>query len=162
MEGVATLVTIQQLSVREGREEEFVARFRTLDVLGLAAEAASGELIEASMLQNGRLFLVVTSWLSEAGMDGWIASPARERVRAELEPLYDETPVVERYPIRDRYPSDDWREQRAQSRSVGEHPNDLAGSCREAIEQPSARSRRAHDPGFERRTDTRDHRRHPR
>jgi heme-degrading monooxygenase HmoA len=106
VEGGATLVTIQQLSVLEGREEEFVARFQTLDVLGLAAEAAGGELLEAAMLQDGRRFLVVTSWLSPAGMDGWIASPARERVRAELEPLYDGPPAVDRYPIRARYPSD--------------------------------------------------------
>ena len=58
------------------------------------------------MLQDGGRFLVVTSWVSSAGMDRWIASPERERVRAELEPLYERPAVVNRYPIRVRYPSD--------------------------------------------------------
>jgi len=106
VEAGATLVTIQRISVREGSEADFVARFRDLDVLGLAAEAAGGELLEAVLLQDGRRFQVVTSWVSPAGIDGWIASPARELVRSELEPLYDEPPVVDRYPIRHRYPSD--------------------------------------------------------
>jgi heme-degrading monooxygenase HmoA len=103
----AALVTIQQLHVAPGNEEEFVARFEELDVLGLAAEAAGGELLDAVMLQDGARFLVVTSWVSPAGMDGWIASAARERVRDALEPLYERPAVVDRYPIRVRYPSDE-------------------------------------------------------
>jgi heme-degrading monooxygenase HmoA len=100
------LVTVQELAVAPGREEEFVARFEALDVLRLAAEAAAGELIGAVMLQDGPRFLVVTSWASRAGIDAWIASPARERVRAELEPFYERPAVVNGYPIRSRYPSD--------------------------------------------------------
>jgi heme-degrading monooxygenase HmoA len=100
------LVTVQDLTVTAGREEEFVARFKELDVLRLAAEAAAGDLIEAVLLQEGQRFLVVTSWASRAGIGAWIASPARERVRAELEPFYERPAVVNGYPIRSRYPSD--------------------------------------------------------
>jgi heme-degrading monooxygenase HmoA len=102
----ATLVTIQELLVAPGREEEFVERFEALDVLGLAAEAAEGDLLEAVMVQDGARFLVVTAWVSPAGMDGWLASPARERVRDELEPLCERPAVVNGYPIRVRYPPD--------------------------------------------------------
>jgi heme-degrading monooxygenase HmoA len=112
----ATLVTIQELHVAPGTEEEFVARFTALDVLGLAADAAGGELLEAVVLQDGARFLVVTSWVSPAGLDGWIDSPARERVRDELEPLYERPAVVNRYPIRVRYPSDRGRAHREQRR----------------------------------------------
>jgi heme-degrading monooxygenase HmoA len=101
----APVVTIQELHVAPGSEEEFVARFEELDVLGLAAEAAEGELIDAVMVQDGARFLVVSSWVSPAGMDRWIVSPARERVRSELEPLYERPAVVNRYPVRVRYPS---------------------------------------------------------
>jgi hypothetical protein len=87
-------------------EDEFVARFEALDVLRLAADAARGELLEAVVLQDGSRFLVVTSWVSAAGLDGWIDSSARARVRHELEPLYERPAVVNRYPIRVRYPPD--------------------------------------------------------
>jgi heme-degrading monooxygenase HmoA len=100
------LVTVQELTIAPGREEEFVARFEALDVLGLATAAAAGELIDAVVLQDGPRFLVVTSWTSSAGIDRWLASPARERVRAELEPLYDRPAVVNGYTIRARHVSD--------------------------------------------------------
>src|SRR5262245_60484122 len=93
------LVTVQELSIAPGREEEFVSRFEALDVLGLAAAAAGGELLDAIVLQDGPRFLVVTSWESDAGIEGWLASPARERVRAELEPFYERPAVVNGYAI---------------------------------------------------------------
>jgi heme-degrading monooxygenase HmoA len=99
-------VTIQELHVVAGREEEFVARFTALNVLRLAAEAAGGELLDASLVQEGARFLVVTSWASSVGIEVWIASPARELVRAELEPLYERAATVSRYPVRVRYASD--------------------------------------------------------
>jgi heme-degrading monooxygenase HmoA len=69
------IVTIQRLSVVPGREDAFVARFRELDVLGLAAAAAGGELERAMVVQDGSTFLVVTVWTSPAGIERWIASP---------------------------------------------------------------------------------------
>ncbi len=80
------LLTVQELHVVAGREEEFVARFAELDVLRLAAEAAGGELVDASLVQEGARFLVVTSWASSAGIEAWIASPARELVRESWSP----------------------------------------------------------------------------
>lgn len=100
------VVTIQELHVAPGREEEFVARFESLDVLRLAADAAD-ELLEATMLQDDSRFLVVTRWVSAAGIDAWIASPSRELVRGELEPLYARPPTVTRHSIRSRHISDD-------------------------------------------------------
>lgn len=100
------LVTVQELTIVPGREDEFLARFEALDVLGVAAAAAGGELLEAIVLQDGPRFLVVTRWASGAGIDGWLASPARERVRAELEPFYERPAVVNGYAIRARHVSD--------------------------------------------------------
>jgi len=99
------LITIQELHVAPGKEKEFTARFEALDVLGLAAEVAGGDLLDAVLLQEGANFLVVTSWASPAGIDRWVASPARQRVHDELEPLYERPAVVNRYQARVRYPS---------------------------------------------------------
>jgi heme-degrading monooxygenase HmoA len=101
----AQLITVQELHVASGKEEEFTASFEAMDVLGLAADAAGGDLLDAVLLQEGTRFLVVTSWASPAGIDRWVASPARERVRQELEPLYERPAVVNRYQARVRYPS---------------------------------------------------------
>lgn len=97
------ILTVQELRITPGREEEFITRFAELDVLGLAADAAGGTLTEASVVQNGSTFTVVTSWESARGLDEWVASPSREQVRRALEPFYVEPPTVVRYSLRARY-----------------------------------------------------------
>jgi heme-degrading monooxygenase HmoA len=99
------VLTIQRLEVRPGEEDEFLRRFQEIDVLGLAADAAEGSLLEATLAQDEQTFVVVTTWSSPEGIERWIASPARERVRAELESLYAEPPTVSRYAIRTRFPA---------------------------------------------------------
>jgi heme-degrading monooxygenase HmoA len=96
-------LTVQELRIVPGREEEFLARFVELDVLGLAADVADGTLTEASVVQSGSTFAVVTSWASDRGMDGWVASPSRAQVREALGPFYVEPPTVVRYALRARY-----------------------------------------------------------
>jgi heme-degrading monooxygenase HmoA len=99
------MLTVQQLKITPGHEERFIARFAELDVLGLAADATGGTLTEASVVQNGTTFAVVTSWASDRGMDGWLVSPSREQVREALAPFYVEPPTVVRYTLRARYPA---------------------------------------------------------
>jgi len=99
------VVTVQELRLKPGAAEEFVARFRELDVLGLAAKAAGGELLEAAMAESedGVVVVVVTRWASERGIEGWIASDARVVVREALEPFYAEPAVVRRFTVRSRF-----------------------------------------------------------
>lgn len=97
------ILTVQQLRITPGREEQFIARFAELDVLGLAADAAAGTLTEASVVQDGSTFAVVTSWESARGLDGWVASPSRGQVREALKPFYVEPPTVVSYSLRARY-----------------------------------------------------------
>jgi heme-degrading monooxygenase HmoA len=99
-DGAQTAVaTVQRIRVAAGKLDEFLRRFRGLDVLGLAARAAGGDLVEATMIHDDENVLVVTRWASEAGIDRWLASDAREQVREELELLYAERPVVSRYSV---------------------------------------------------------------
>jgi len=94
------VVTVQELSVTAGREEEFWARFRELDVLQLAADAAEGALEDAYIAQEGPRFLVVTIWGSPAGIDRWVASASRKVVFEALDEYYDVPPSVERFALR--------------------------------------------------------------
>lgn len=103
------LVTIQELRIAPGREDEFIARFREIDVLTLAADAANGALLTAMVIRQEQQFLVVTTWSSTDGIDAWIASPARDFVRRELEPYYEQPPVVNRYSLQEGYVSGDSR-----------------------------------------------------
>ena len=94
------VVTVQEIEVVPGKEEAFLARFRAIDVLRLAADAAGGGLIDAQLVRSGSRFVVVTTWSSPHGIEAWIASPARELVRGELERFYISPPVVGRYAVR--------------------------------------------------------------
>ena len=96
------LLTVQLLKIIPGKEQQFLERFVELDVLGLAADAAGGELSEATVAQDGSTFAVVTSWSSK-GLDGWIASPSRELVRDALSAFYTEPPTVIGYSPRAGY-----------------------------------------------------------
>ena len=96
-------MTVQELRLKPGGAEKFVARFAELDVLPLAAEAADGGLLEAVMGQSDEAVVVVTRWGSEDGIAAWLASPARARVQSELESYYAEPPVVRRFTLRARY-----------------------------------------------------------
>jgi heme-degrading monooxygenase HmoA len=93
------IVTVQELRVRAGEAEAFLARFRELDVLEAAADAANGGLLDASLVRDGDRFLVVTTWAGEQGIDAWLASPARDRVRDGLEEFYAAPPQVGRYTL---------------------------------------------------------------
>ena len=100
------VLTIQEIVVLPGEEDEFLRRFGRLDVLAIAAEAAGGELLEAALAQDGNRFVVVTSWSSEDGIERWIASEARTHVREELDGLYAQPPTVTRYEGRTRFVSE--------------------------------------------------------
>jgi heme-degrading monooxygenase HmoA len=96
----SAVLTIQELNLKAGCLEEFVARFRALDVLGLAATAADGDLLEAAMAVSDDQVVVVTRWASERGITAWTASASRELVREQLEPFYATPPVVRRFTSR--------------------------------------------------------------
>lgn len=96
-------MTVQELRIKPGSTEEFVARFRELDVLRLAAEAANGDLLEAWMGESEEGVVVVTRWASEQGIEAWVASPSRLLVRDALEPFYAEPAVVRRFALRSRF-----------------------------------------------------------
>lgn len=95
------LFTVQELRIRAGHEQEFVERFRALDVLALAGGVS--DLVESVLVQREDRFEVVSVWASTSGIDAWVASAERVRVRDELEPLYAEAPVVNRFPVLSRY-----------------------------------------------------------
>jgi heme-degrading monooxygenase HmoA len=97
------VLTVQELRLRDGCEEEFLTRFRSLDVLRLAGEVS--DLAEAVLVQRDGRFEVVSVWPSDSGIDAWVASAERERVREALEPLYAEPPVVTSYVVLARYSS---------------------------------------------------------
>lgn len=109
------VLTVQQLKIIPGREQEFIERFVEIDVLGLAAESADGTLTQASVVQDGSTFAVVTSWTSPHGLDGWVASPAREQVREALDRFYVEPPTVVRYALRATYTAPTASTERAES-----------------------------------------------
>ena len=95
------LFTVQELRICPGREQEFVERFRALDVLALAGRASN--LVEAVLVRRDDRFEVVSVWASTSGIDAWVASAERVRVREELEPLYAEAPVVNTFEVLSRY-----------------------------------------------------------
>jgi heme-degrading monooxygenase HmoA len=95
------LFTVQELRICPGREQEFVERFRALDVLALAGQASN--LVEAVLVRRDDRFEVVSVWASTSGIDAWVASAERVRVREELEPLYAEAPVVNTFEVLSRY-----------------------------------------------------------
>jgi heme-degrading monooxygenase HmoA len=97
------ILTVQELRQKPGSTEKFVARFRELDVLGLAATAADGELLEATMAESEDGVVVVTRWASQRGIEVWIASEPRVLVLEELEPYYAEPAGVRRFTIRSRF-----------------------------------------------------------
>jgi len=95
------LLTVQELRVRPGCEQEFIERFRALDVLGSAGKVS--DLAESVLVQREDRFEVISIWASASGIDAWIASAERVRVRDELEPLYAAAPVVNRFEVLSRY-----------------------------------------------------------
>lgn len=95
------LFTVQELRIRAGREQEFVERFRALDVLGLAGGVS--DLVESVLVRREGRFEVVSVWESTSGIDAWVASAERVRVREELESLYAVAPVVNRFEVLSRY-----------------------------------------------------------
>jgi heme-degrading monooxygenase HmoA len=97
------ILTLQELRLKPAGVEDFVARFRELDVLPKAAAAADGELLDAVMGQSDKAVVVVTRWASVDGIAAWLASPARARVQSALEPYYAEPPVVRRFTLRARF-----------------------------------------------------------
>jgi heme-degrading monooxygenase HmoA len=99
----ARVVTVQEIQVMAGREAEFVARFRDLDVFGAVAAAAGGELEDAIVLQAGDRFRVVTTWASRAGIEAWLASDARVWVFRELGPFYAKEPHADEFSICETY-----------------------------------------------------------
>ena len=78
---------MQELRLKPGGAEKFVARFAELDVLPLAAEAADGGLLEAVMGQSDEAVVV-----GRGGIRGWHrglarvagACPSPERARVVL------------------------------------------------------------------------------
>ena len=93
--------TIQELRVRPGHEQEFVERFRALDVLALAGGVS--DLVEAVLVRRDDHFEVVSVWASDSAIDAWVASSERVRVRDELEPLYSQPAVVNSFEVLSRY-----------------------------------------------------------
>ena len=99
--GHVPVFTVQELRIQLGSEQEFVDRFREVDVLRLAGEVS--DLVEAVLVQRDGRFDVISVWASESGIEGWLASEARQRVREALEPFYAAAPVVHRYEVLARY-----------------------------------------------------------
>lgn len=98
---LGTVLTVQELRVEPVREQEFIERFRRLDVLRLAGGVS--DLAEAVLVHRDDHFEVVSIWPSETGIEAWIRSPERVHVREALEPLYSEPPRVTRYEALARY-----------------------------------------------------------
>jgi heme-degrading monooxygenase HmoA len=98
---VGSVLTVQELRIQAGREQEFLERFRRLDVLRLAGGVS--DLAEAVLVQRDDHFEVVSTWPSVSGIEAWIGSKEREHVRTELEPLYAEPARVTRYEVLARY-----------------------------------------------------------
>lgn len=81
------VVSVLQLTAREGAADELVRRFAELEIFERARE--SGGLIGARLLRRhgGSDFAVIADWESRADYQAWLDNPARAETGAQLEPL---------------------------------------------------------------------------
>jgi heme-degrading monooxygenase HmoA len=87
------IVSLLNLPVREGCENEVVRFYAEHDVFGLAERVAgcrSGRLLQP--VDHGAPFLVVAEWDDAAAYDRWLAAPARAELGELLGPLLDGDP----------------------------------------------------------------------
>jgi len=95
------IVSVLQLPVRAGSEEEIVRFYAEHDVFGLAARVGgfrSGSLLEPTA--PGSAWLVVAEWDDAAAYERWLAAPARAELSELLAPHLEGTPAGSTY--RDR------------------------------------------------------------
>jgi heme-degrading monooxygenase HmoA len=85
-----TVVSVLQLPVRPGKEDELVSAFAELQIFERSRE--SGGFRGGRLLRplGGGPFLVVAEWESPGHYQGWLDNPAREEIGARLEHLVAE------------------------------------------------------------------------
>ena len=88
------IVTVLQLHVLPGREEEFARAFRDNDVL----EAARREcgMLFAQLLRpatEGAPFIALAHWAGPEAYDCWIDSPVRDRLNQTLGEFLSDEPI---------------------------------------------------------------------
>jgi len=84
----AGVVSLLEVPVRPGREDELVRAFGELRVFERAG--GRGTLRRARLLRpvdESRAFLVLAEWDAPESYRAWLDNPVREEVRAALEPL---------------------------------------------------------------------------
>ena len=85
-----TVVSVLQMPVRAGKEQQLAAAYETLEIFGRARESGGfrgGRLLQP--LTAGEPFLVVAEWDEPAAYERWLDSPARAELGRHLEPLLD-------------------------------------------------------------------------
>lgn len=84
----AGVVSLLEVTVRPGREDELVRVFAELRVFERAG--GRGTLRRARLLRpvdESRAFLVLAEWDAPESYRAWLDDPVREEVRAAMEPL---------------------------------------------------------------------------
>jgi heme-degrading monooxygenase HmoA len=87
-EADVTIVSVLPIAVREGAEDDVVRVFGELGIFERSRQSGgfrSGRLLRP--LAAGEPFLVVAEWEDASAYRRWLANPAREELRADLEPL---------------------------------------------------------------------------
>lgn len=77
--------SLLRIPVAAGRRREFIERFTALDVFKRASDAAGmkrGWLLRP-VAEDGEL-VVVAEWVSTGAYEGWLQSPVRAEVNADL------------------------------------------------------------------------------
>ena len=83
-----TLVSALRIPVRAGAEDDFVRAFAGLRIFEHSRRSGGfrgGRLLRP--LAAGEPFLVVAEWVEADAYQGWLDNPARDELKATLEPL---------------------------------------------------------------------------
>jgi heme-degrading monooxygenase HmoA len=81
-------------SILPGRRDEFVAGFRRLEVLSRASSQPGFRRAELNVPVDGSDEVLVTAdWDSLEAYQGWLDTPVRAEIQAELGPLLAADPV---------------------------------------------------------------------
>ena len=95
MSASGPVVSVLTLHVRAGSEEALARSYEELEIFRHAQESGgfrSGRLLAPSVPDEP--MLVIAEWDDAASYERWLASPVRERLGRELEPLLADEPAA--------------------------------------------------------------------
>jgi len=85
--------SILRLRVKPGRRDELVKLFDQLGIFAAASELDGFVSAELQVpLDDAEEVVVTATWTSPEAYEGWLASPVRAEIGAQLEPFLDGEP----------------------------------------------------------------------